>query len=160
MKALARLQREWDARLKADGFEDLEGHWRDGPLSDRGNLHPVAETREEDERLANRIQDGQAFTSWAEDVLHAHRFSSPEEREAWRLHASGLSEVAIAAELGHSSRNPVRRHLAAVRARVTKVTKVTKQWRSKKQRRALIRKCDPEMLAKLAALLTQTRRAT
>jgi hypothetical protein len=152
----ARCQREWYAKAKESGFHDLEGSSGDGPLSDRGNLHPVAETREEYERLASRMTDGDEYTAWAESVLHAGRFSSREEREAWRLHVEGLSQIEIAPALT-TTRATVRTHLAAVKDRVSKVSKV-KRWRNEKrqrlmQARRLARETDPQVLTSLVALM-------
>lgn len=155
----SRCQREWYAKAAASGFQDLEGAAGDGQLSDRGNLHPVAETRDEYERLATRMADGGEYTAWAESVLHdGPAFTSEQEREAWRLHAAGLSEVDIATALT-VKRATVRAHLAATRRRVSEVSEV-KRWRNAKrqremQARALVRRCEPEMLMALVALMVR-----
>lgn len=149
------LQREWAAKLRASGFVDLESPG--GELSDRGNLHPVAETREEHDRLASRMADGDAYTQWATSVLHdGPRFRSREERECWRLHAEGRSEADIATALT-ITRWKVRGHLAATRIRVSEVSEV-KRWRDAKRQRTMqlrryARKADPEVLMTLAALM-------
>jgi len=152
------LEREWAARLRASGFQDLEGADRDGPLSDRGNLHAVAETAEEDARLADRMAAGEAEIERRRAILHAHRFRSAIEREVWRLHADGEGERAIAAATG-LTRDRARKLLAAVRRRVTRVRRV-KQWRDhgKQQRREFQRhltRCDPKALMQVAAVLAQ-----
>ena len=154
---LRALQREWYAKLRASGFVYLEGSTGEGDLSDRGNLHPVAETRDEHARLAQRIGDGDAYTSWATSVLHeGPGFRTPEAREVWRLHAEGLSEREIGTTLTMARRS-VRRLLAETRERVGKVGN-EKRWRNeKKQRqsklRRLVRQSDPRILAKLVAVM-------
>lgn len=153
-----KLQREWYAKLRASGFVDLEGATGDGALSDRGNLHPVAETKDEYERLANRAGEGAAYTAYAESVLHNVRFPSREAREVWRLHAEGQSEIEIATALT-ITRWRVREHLASTRERVGKDGKA-KRWRNEKRQRAsqfrvLVKRADPQILAKLVAVMLQ-----
>ena len=150
------MQRLRAKLLRDSGFHDLEPV-TDGKLSDRGNLHPVAETPEEDERLIHRMTAGAEYVAWAESVLHdGPRFRSREQREAWRLHADGLSEMDIATALT-ITRDRVRVHLAATRNRVLKVRKV-KRWPNEKQQRTeqvtrLVRNCDPQVLTTLVALM-------
>lgn len=151
-----KLQREWYAKARASGFEDLEGPTGEGPLSDRGNLHPITEDRAAYQRLGFRIEDGTAYTEWAESVLHSVSFRSQQERDVWRLHASGLSEVDIGTALTIARRS-VRRHLTNTRERVSEVSR-KKRWRDqKKQRtaeiRALVTRSDPRVLAKLVAVM-------
>jgi hypothetical protein len=169
------LEREWARRLKASGFEDLEGADRDGPLSDRGNLHAVDHTEGELARLGRRIEDGEAATAQAQAILHARvsdgarRLSflrSALERKIWEAHAEGKSEATTAGEL-EITRHSVRQVLAEVRERVSQVREGTKRWRNRKrqekqQASSLVRRCDPRALAMLAAALlsTQTRRVT
>ena len=157
--SLRKLQREWYARAAASGFVDLEGP--SGTLSDRGNLHPVAETQEEHTRLAQRMEDGAAYTEWADSVLHNTRFRSRAEREAWRLQAEGMPQRDIAPTLTIARRS-VRRHLARVEDRVSKVSRQKRWVDQKKQRvaqvRALVTRCDPRILAKLAAVMLQQAR--
>lgn len=154
--SLRALQREWYAKARASGFLDLEGPGDDGALSDRGNLHPVAETGDEYARLGQRVEDGTAYTAWAESVLHNARFPSREARECWRLHAEGLSEVEIATALT-IKRWRVNKHLVGTRERVGKDGKA-KRWRNEKrqrrsQLRALVTRSDPRVLVKLVAVM-------
>ena len=150
-------QREWYRKARASGFIDLEGPTGDGNLSDRGNLHPVSETSDERARLAQRIDDGDAYTAWATSVLHdGPGFRTAEAKEVWRLHAEGLSEREIGTTLTIARRS-VRRLLTETRNRVGKVGR-EKRWRDeKKQRRAqartLVRRCDPQILVKLVAVM-------
>lgn len=150
------LEREWAAKLKASGFQDLESADRDGPLSDRGNLHAVAETPEEDARLADRMAAGQARTEWMLGVLHTHRFRNATERTVWERHANGEPLRPIAAALGLSY-DRTRKIVVGVKARVTQVRKV-KQWRNPSRQRKTeiamhVRRCDPRTLQQLAAVL-------
>jgi predicted transcriptional regulator len=150
------MQRLRAQLLRDSGFVDLEGPSGEGPLSDRGNLHPVSETPDEHARLGQRMEDGRAFNEWAEAVLHETRFPSPRAREAWRLHAEGHSEADIATALT-CTRWQVRGYLADTRGRVSKVSKV-KRWRNEKrqrlqQMRRLAREAEPDFLMTLAALM-------
>lgn len=151
-----RLQREWYAKAAASGFVDLEGPTGDGALSDRGNLHPVAETGAEWQRLGQRVSDGEDYTAWADGVLHNFRFASREERDIWRLHAEGYGEREIATALT-INRNTVHARIVSVKERVGKDGKA-RRWRNeKKQRRsqvrALVARCDPRILGKLVAVM-------
>ncbi len=160
MKLTREMQRLRDKLLRDSGFRDLEPS-EDGALSDRGNLHPVAETTAEYERLACRMFDGAEYTSWAQSVLYdGPPFASSEEHEAWRLHADGLSEADIATALT-ITRHQVRGHLAATRERVSKVSRV-KRWQNEKRQRTsrvrrLVRDCDPQVLTTLVALMVTQR---
>lgn len=158
-----KLSREMQ-RLRAKllrGFNDLEGPLGDGPLSDRGNLHPVTESRDERERLAQRVADGAEYVAWAESVLHGGPgFRSSAEREAWRLHAEGYGTREIAPALTMHRRS-VRRHLDNVKRRVAEVAEV-RRWRNQKEQRKaqirqLVRRADPHLLATLAAMMVTQR---
>src|SRR5579884_251889 len=112
-------ERKWGAaaKLAKVGFYDLEGRDRDGPLSDRGNLHVVTEGEAQHERLAERVEHGSAYHTWAMDVLRSHRFASRLEREAWASHADGDGIRETARKLGMSLHR-VMRALRNVRAEV------------------------------------------
>jgi hypothetical protein len=93
-----KLAAQWNARLRASGFEDLEGP--SGALSDRGNLHPVTETEDAHVELAHRIEFGAEYYRWAQAMLHTYRFRNPMERRIWERHASGEGLQQAANELG------------------------------------------------------------
>lgn len=160
MKLSREMQRLRDKMLRDSGYHDLEPV-EGAPLSKFGLLHPVSACPAEDERLAHRMNDGAEYASWAESVLHdGPRFASTEEREAWRLHAEGLSEADIATALA-ITRHQVRGHLAGTRERVSKVSKV-KRWQNEKLHRErhlrrLVRNCDPQVLTALVALMATRR---
>lgn len=166
MKLPRDMQRLRDKMLRDSGFQDLEPD-EDGILSDRGNLHAVDESPAEHARLERRMAEGAEYTSWAESVLHdGPKFASRAERETWRLHAEGLSELDIATALT-ITRYQVRGHLAGTRERVSKVNRV-KRWQNAKkcdprtrpaQLRRLVRDCDPQVLMTLAALMVTQRQA-
>ena len=149
------LEREWERKLRESGFHDLEGRDRDGPLSDRGNLHPVEENQEAYVRLGERAAEGQAFTSWADSVLHGRRFRSREQREAWRLHAEGMGERDIATALT-TTRGAIRKLLDEVRRAVRKEGK-KKQWRNPRRQRQeeleTAMRQAPELLVPLIATM-------
>lgn len=168
MKPPRKLQREWYGKLKA--FPELldEGPDGEGQLSDRGHLHPVAESQEEDARLALRVEDGAAYTEWAESVLHhgpgfrvgprggQRHDGGRTAREVWSLHAAGVSEREIGTTLTIRRRS-VRKLLSETRARVSKVSN-KKRWQNAKRQRtaqikALVTRSDPRILAKLVAVM-------
>jgi hypothetical protein len=148
----------WRAKLAASGFEDLEGADRDGPLSDRGNLHAVDASKEAGEQLAHRIESGAAYTTWATEVLHSHRFRSSLEREIWSGHANGegLRETAKRLVITfHRARETV----VAIKQRVSnqskKSNKGDSQWRPGQLQRKYRRLSMSKAVA-LAALLLRT----
>lgn len=149
------LEREWDRRLRESGFADLEGRDRDGPLSDRGNLHPVEETQAAYARLGERAAEGAEWTSWAEGILHGIRFRSLAHREAWRLHAEGTGERDIATALT-TTRGAVRKLLDETRRTVRKGGK-KKRWLNQRRQRleqleSAVRHA-PELLVPLIATM-------
>lgn len=154
------LEREWSAKLRASGFRDLEGRDRDGPLSDRGNLHVVTEGDGQQERLAERIEHGSAYNTWAMHVLHTHRFASRLEREAWGHHArgEGLRDAARSLDCTyHDARDAVN----AVKARVKRQGDQGEEQICEKPTnlRKLVRRSDSGTLLKLAQVLIQARPA-
>lgn len=82
------LKREWYARLKASGFEDIEtGDEHDGLL-----------------KTDKRFQDGHESVDAAQAeyyrlasvFLHEHRFANVRERRIWEAHAGGIPMREIA----------------------------------------------------------------
>lgn len=153
-----KLEASWRAKLAASGFEDLEGADRDGPLSDRGNLHAVDASREAGEQLAHRIDSGAAYTAWATEVLHSHRFRSCLAREIWSGHANGEGLRETAKRLGitfHRARETV----VAVKQRASTQSNQSKkgasQWRPSQLQRKYRRLSMSKAVA-LAALLLRT----
>jgi hypothetical protein len=150
-----KLEAAWRAKLAASGFQDLEGTDRDGPLSDRGNLHAVDSTREAGEQLAHRIKHGADYTAWALGILHSHRFRSGLERAIWAGHADGEGLRETAQRLGitfHRARETV----VAIKARVSnqskQVERGTSRWRPNQLQRKYRRLSMSKTIA-LAALL-------
>lgn len=89
--AMRRLETEWRGKLKSAGFADLEGPDRDGPLSDRGNLHESGD--ESAAPLDERIEHGSAYHTWAHDVLrklNGHDARSRLRKRIWAMHADGM----------------------------------------------------------------------
>ncbi len=159
MKPLPRDMQRLRAELLRD-FPDLEGRDPDGPLSDRGNLHVVTEGEGQNERLAERIQHGSAYHTWAHDVLRTHTFASQLERDAWASHADGDGIRETARKLGvtfHRARGALQDVRAALAAK--QVRQVREHSCGKAKIRQLVRQSDPRVLARLAALLIQARPA-
>lgn len=164
------LEREWRARLKASGFVDLEGDDRDGPLSDRGNLHAVDHSDEQLGRLVQRIEDGGEVTARAAAILHAKHANGSRrlrfvrtalERQVWQQHAEGSAELTIGRNVG-ITRHRVRQVLQTVEARVTQGREGKKRWRNQKRQEkqrvsSLVRRADPATLMQLAVVLLSTR---
>jgi hypothetical protein len=152
---LTALEREWTKRLAASGFQDLEGRDRDGPLSDRGNLHAVTGEDGQQERLAERIEHGSAYHTWATDVLRSHRFASRLQRDAWASHADGDGIRETARQLGVTFHR-ARCELQAVRAAIALTGRRQRrepECPNPKILRSLVRRSDPSTLASLAILL-------
>ena len=154
MKIPAALTREWNAKLKASGFLDLEGADRDGPLSDRGNLHPVEQTEDEIAALGHRIASGSEYTAWAEGVMHSRRLRSAFERRVWARHVAGESLREIADAEGctyHDARDVV----VAVKERGNKGKqgKETETWRKSRLRRLTL-ETSQELAAAVLKILT------
>lgn len=102
--ALRRLQREWDKRLAADGFEDIEARcdvrtgWIDRP---RAKLDPSAA---EFYRLAPEFGE---FFEWDDE----------QTKLIWQMHSNGASRPEILQALGLSRPREVRTRLEKIRAR-------------------------------------------
>jgi hypothetical protein len=158
----ARAEREWSARakLKSGGFHDLEGRDRDGPLSDRGNLHPAVATAGSSERIVERIEHGSAYHTWAMDVVRTHRFQSQFERDCWASHADGDGIRETARKL-RSTFHPVRNALLSVRAAIALTGRKGRQGKKpcRRELQRLIAKSNPALLLRLAAVLMQARPA-
>jgi hypothetical protein len=122
-----KLRREWSERLAEAGFQDLEStRDPDGPLSDRGNLHPVEHSPAEQRRLAERIEDGTDYQAWARDILHRSHWRNATERRIWELHCDGTGDRGIAAAL------TVNRH--RVQAVISNVkAKAARRWESQRK---------------------------
>jgi hypothetical protein len=100
---LRSLQREWDAKLKASGFVDLERS-----LTGEHQLEPIFRrvARRRHDRFA-AIADGEAYFRSAGLFLAAHDFSQgrwaqPRDKEVWARHADGESLIVIARATGIS----------------------------------------------------------
>jgi hypothetical protein len=140
------LEREWAAKLKATGFQDLE--CPDGSLSNRGKPHPT------DAAGDARGEDLAAYNEWARGVLWSRRWANETDRAIWEAHCDGAS-VRDTIAMGHSQRR-IMRVLGEVQATRQKPRKEV-QWQSvdRQQRRAL-KRAPLSLVEKLArALLTR-----
>ncbi|MCA1824367.1 MAG: hypothetical protein LC640_08930 [Frankia sp.] len=81
---LKKLEREWAARLRASGFQDIES--------------PSGMLQSWDRRSDGNLQD---LSALAEDKRQGEslRFDSDFERRVWQLHTEGKSNRAIATQL-------------------------------------------------------------
>jgi predicted transcriptional regulator len=158
---VTKLEREWAAKLKASGFQDLETPGdRDGPLSNRGHLVNHAEATDENEaRLVQRIELGEAETDRRRAILH---LPLRRGRRAWALHADGVSERDIAKALG-ITRDAVRKQLAHVEAAAARIqAREARPWETdrrnlRRKARNLVSRCDPAVLVEMAKLLLTPR---
>jgi hypothetical protein len=151
---MTKLQREWAARLKADGFHDLEGPDRDGPLSNAGKPHPKEDTADGHEHLARLHEDGAAYQRAARSLLWGRRWADVTERRIWQMHVdgAGLREITATLEVSWARASKV---LRDCQARLTKPQEVP-QWHDREKMRRLIKRTDPKVLEKLARLLART----
>jgi hypothetical protein len=131
------LQREWAARLRRSGFQDLEPV-PDGKLSNRGNSYD------------HDVADGEEYYAAAK-AMDVSRLD-PLSRRAWQLHADKQSIRSIMATLG-TRYNQTRDLIIA--ARTGNQVKEVNQCRKPKLR-ALIRQSETATLVELVTLLTGT----
>lgn len=109
------LQKEWYGKLKASGFEDVEydedhlrmhhadliaGACKTGPAA--------AEAKAEYFRLAGHF-------------LHSHEFTTPEDKRIWELHAEGLFNHEVFAQVKESHPGKTPRYVQSVVVRLRKV---------------------------------------
>lgn len=150
---MTKLEREWAAKLRASGFQDLEGSDRDGPLSNAGKLHAVAETAEEHERLRARIEDGTTYQEWARSVLHATHWANATDRRVWEMHCDGEGLREITKRLGVSWKRATR-IIDGAKAGSQGNKGEKRGWqKSRSGMRSLVRRCDPKILKSLALVL-------
>ena len=107
-KELKELQKEWYAKLKEEGFEDIEYFDSDLEPKDwlKGNSkfspiwgdEQIAATHDQRESSGNLDYYLQATA-----LLHKEDvFASDTEREIWEMHADGLSLRSIGKQVGFS----------------------------------------------------------
>lgn len=87
-----KLRAKWYARLKREGFEDLE--------DDRGRLIEYSTRYASKHPLAFASQ--QRYFELAGQLLHIHSFDSAEQRSIWILHCQGKSNASIARKVERS----------------------------------------------------------
>lgn len=92
-------QAEWDARLRASGFRDLES--KGGLLSNRGN--PTAQDDGKHMSAEARLE-AEAYYDDAREALRCYRFRSRRDRDVWRLHVDRFNDADIARQLATSYR--------------------------------------------------------
>ncbi len=93
-KPSAALQREWYAKLAAEGFDDVEYGHEDGQIK-------VA-CRENRGLDALDYESTTAYFSRAAEFLERHDWATPVARDVWRMHVEGASLRDIAAAHGRS----------------------------------------------------------
>lgn len=82
------LQDEWNARLRASGFRDIES-----PSGDIEQRHLKASTRLKMDAGASEYMDA------ARAFLYTHTFRNEHDRRTWELHVEGETNRAIARTL-------------------------------------------------------------
>lgn len=110
MSNLAKLQRQWYARLRDDGFDDVEYGREDGPLKVACRENRGIDTLEYEATLE--------YFSRASEFLETRHWTTATEREVWRRHADGASLREIAAAMGRSKKWAERR-VSELRAEMT-----------------------------------------
>lgn len=99
-----RLNREWQEKLKEDGFVDHEDPSREHLRTWHSAYFQVKYT-------ALTFESKQLYFERAAQLLHTHRFKSKEQKEIWKLHSQGLSLREIARALSSSPKGDKFRHL-------------------------------------------------
>lgn len=94
------LQDEWDAKLKASGFEDIED--RDSPREMLKSWHSTIFINKFD---SARFAAKQKYFEMVTHFLNAHTFTSDLEHQVWLLHSEGKSLREIARETGKVSKD-------------------------------------------------------
>ena len=107
-----KLQAAWYLRLREIGFDDIESKGIYArPDVDRRTWRRACAERE------SRI----AYFALADEFLRSFRFQKPRHRDAWELHAQGLSVRQIAKDLG-LTRNQVGPLIARLRRKLKVVS--------------------------------------
>lgn len=89
-KQFQALQKKWYSKLSRSGFEDIEDS--EGRLIRWSN------------KATTVYRDSQAeYYRWAAQCIHDQKFPSRIDKKIWTLHASGMTEVAIAKEMRRST---------------------------------------------------------
>jgi len=112
------LQAFWYARLKAEGFADIEVNDRYAP----GCPNLIVVTRPFSERTcrSRAVAEETEYCRLARGWLWSQKFAAPREREVWRLrYDEGHTERQIAATL-QCSKTTISRTLQRLRARFLK----------------------------------------
>lgn len=86
------LLKEWDLKLKASGFVDLEGSLTNTSTA------CFSDGRVSTARRLEYYQDSEEYFRVAGLFLHHYAFSSPRDKWVWRLHSEGLATRAISSE--------------------------------------------------------------
>ncbi len=153
------LRREWDAKLKASGFQDLE--CPGGGLSARGTIvvtgdythNPTPEARVETE----------AYYDNAREILRSHRFATRQDRQIWEIHTerpdhTGTLRAYIASILGITQWE-VRRSIARTESETAAISHegsspINPSRATARERVArMVRRLDVELLVTLGRLL-------
>lgn len=158
------LQSEWAKRLKASGFEDLEGPG--GVLSNRGNVTTGDLNNWDGGRVRQMTAEARAeaetYYDNARDIARRFHFRTKLDREVWTLHAERFGRADISRQLGIGERQ-VRESMARTRAAIERdrerdvnQVKHVNQWRGQAPLRRmdkLVRSLDVEMLVALTGAL-------
>ncbi len=132
------LPREWQKKLAASGFVDIERTAAGEDMADYlrggGLKHDRAAEYAESEEYYRR----------ARQFLHAHRFASPLERRIWAEHAEGTGYREIATKAGTYVRHV---HVVVVRLKETmlRVQRVKRVNEPKGNAHALLMKLHREL---------------
>lgn len=159
MRSTAKIEAEWRAKLAASGFADLESPDRDAPLSNGGRFHDRGNKGDKDgeymavsgqlDAVAERVEHGAAYTSWALDVLrqlNGHHAAGRKRRRIWERYADGESMKEISRTPGFTFHG-VRKTVKAIEE------KYGKCQQKESDPRHLAKTTGPSMRVQIAALL-------
>jgi hypothetical protein len=109
---LKKLQKEWYAKLKKAGFDDIE--YEDGSLRSAAPRSPM----QKDPLIREAIQE---YYYMANQFLHTHTFESKREQIIWEYHANGIGSADIVKVL---KKVRIKLHESRVRAIIVKLRKI------------------------------------
>lgn len=108
MKPPKKLLAEWNRRLRADGFVDIEAPLSTLPHSRYSTWYFEAQWDTE------TFRDIERYYQLAGSHTYSHKFESFKDKAIWRLHAEGYSSVEISEKTDIPDRT-VRYMLASLR---------------------------------------------
>lgn len=148
----AAIQREWEARLEAEGLGSLDWELGDGCIgvSERGGgrTHGQAERSLSNADAARARAAREEYAQLQRDILEHHRFRRVIDRRVWELHVAGVGTG------GKRSPNPIGRRLGITEWQARQsIARTLSEWRARRDRPASEEPIDPAVGAALSEAL-------